>query len=325
MKGIHPILDGVKIIDFNAIKDLNLSYEEMYQWTEEVWQQQDNFTLVPKVSMWQGDSGRYMTMPCLLPSYDIAGVKFICRNVDDVNGLPARNSNILLQRCSQHGLFAVMDGTYITTMRTGACAAFNAIRFAKTSPQTLAVYGLGVAARAFMLFYTAIYRKPLTVKVIKYKNQAEDFVEKFGDNPLLKFEICTTLEELFNSDVIVSCVSFAHKELCDENVYPQGCTIVPVHTAGFQNCDLVFDKVIVDDVNHVMKYRYYEQFKKRMVRITDVVNGRAEGRINDQQRILVYNGGIALHDMYWAMKIADKIGDNCPKIPMFYPTERFWL
>lgn len=325
MKDLHPILDGVKIIDFNAIKNLALSYEEMYRWTEDVWQQQDDFTLVPKVSMWQGESGRFMTMPCILPAYDIAGVKFICRNVDDVNGLPARNSNILLQRCSNHGLLAVMDGTYITTMRTGACAAFNAIRFAKTAPQTLAVYGLGVAARAFMLFFTAIYQKPITVKVIKYKNQAEEFIEKFGENPMLKFEICTTLEELFDSDIIVSCVSFAHKELCDESVYPEGCTIVPVHTAGFQNCDLVFDKVIVDDVNHVMKYRYYEQFKERMVRITDVVNGRAEGRINDRQRILVYNGGIALHDMYWAMKIAEKIGDNCPKVPMSYPTERFWL
>ena len=325
MQDIHPLLDGVKIIDFNTIKNLNLSYEEMYRWTEEVWQQQDSFTLVPKTSMWQGESGRYMTMPCLLPPYDIAGVKFICRNVDDVNGLPARNSNILLHHCSQHGLLAVMDGTYITTMRTGACAAFNAIRFAKTNPQSIAVYGLGVAARAFMLFYTTIYRKRITVKVIKYKNQAEEFIEKFGNNSLLTFEICTTLEELFDADIIVSCVSFAHKELCHESVYPAGSTIIPVHTAGFQNCDLVFDKIIVDDVNHVMKYRYYEQFRERMVRITDVVNGHAEGRINDQQRILVYNGGIALHDMYWAMKIAEKVGDACPKIPMFYPTERFWL
>ena len=77
MKDTHPILDSVKIIDFNAVKNLNLSYEEMYRWTEEVWQQQNDFTLVPKISMWQGESGRFMTMPCLLPAYDIAGVKFI--------------------------------------------------------------------------------------------------------------------------------------------------------------------------------------------------------------------------------------------------------
>lgn len=325
MQDNHSCLGGVKIIDFKSIQSLNLSYEEMYGWTDYVWHQQDNFTLVPKVSMWQGESGRYMTMPCILPSEDIAGVKFICRNVDDVNGLPARNSNILLQHCSKHGLLALMDGTYITTMRTGACAAFNAIKFSKSDPKSIAVYGLGVAARSFMLFYTSLYKKPITVKVIKYKNQAEEFIKKFGDNPLLNFEICSSLEELFESDIIVSCVSYAHSELCHESAYPSGCTIIPVHTSGFQNCDLVFDKIIVDDVNHVMKYRYYDQFKERMVRITDVVNGRAEGRINDEQRILVYNGGIALHDIYWAMKIQEKIGDNCPKVDMFYPIERFWL
>lgn len=316
---------GVKIIDFNAIRNLNLRCEEMYRWTEEVWQQQDDFTLVPKVCMWQGESGRYMTMPCLLPAYDIAGVKFICRNVDDVNGLPARNSNILLQRCSQHGLLAVMDGTYITTMRTGACAAFNAIRFAKSAPKSLAVYGLGIAARAFMLFYTAIRQDPITVKVMKYKDQAEKFIAQFASNKQLKFEICTSIEELFDSDIIVSCVSYARQELCPAEVYPEGCTIIPVHTSGFQNCDLVFDKVVVDDIDHVKKYRYYESFKSRMVRITDVVNGRVNGRTNDRERIVVYNGGIALHDMYWAMRIEERIGDSCPKIAMSYPDDRFWI
>ena len=62
-----------------------------------------------------------------------------------------------------------------------------------------------------------------------------------------------------------------------------------------------------------------------MVRITDVATGKNKGRENDSERILVYNGGIALTDMYWAMKIVEKIGDNCPQIPMSYPKERFWV
>jgi ornithine cyclodeaminase/alanine dehydrogenase-like protein (mu-crystallin family) len=103
----------MKILDFDKIKSLNLSAEEMYSWTENVWKQQDSFILPPKSKMLQGENGRYFTMPCVLPQYDISGVKFICRNVDDVDGVPARNSNIMLQNCSKHGLLAVMDGTYI--------------------------------------------------------------------------------------------------------------------------------------------------------------------------------------------------------------------
>lgn len=314
----------MKIIDFDSIRQLNLSPEEMYNWTSTVWKEQDEHILVAKTSMWQGESGRYMTMPCVLPKYDIAGVKFICRNVDDAEGLPVRNSNIMLQNISKHGLLCVMDGTYITTMRTGACAAYNALNFAKTNPHSIAIYGLGLTARSFMLFYAAKLSQPITVKLLRYKNQAELFIDRFKGYGNLKFEIVENLAELFNSDIIVSCVSFAHQILAPENTYPKGVTIIPVHTAGFQNCDLAFDRVIVDDVNHVMKYRYFNEFKNKMVRITDVANGRAAGRLNDEERIVVYNGGIALTDMYWAMKIAEKFPDT-ENISMSYPEERFWI
>lgn len=315
----------MKIIDFNAIKNLNIPLSEMYEWTAKVWEEQDEFLLAPKVSIWQGASGRFMTMPCVLPKYGIARVKFISRNIDDANGLPARNSNIMLQSLSDHGLLAVMDGTYITSMRTGACAAYNAINFSKDGAKTLALFGLGLTARTFMLFYSDKLHHPIKVKVLRYKNQAELFISRFKDNKNLKFEICESIEDLFDSDIIVSCVSFAHKELAPVEIYPKGCTIIPVHTSGFQNCDLVFDKVFVDDIDHVKKYRYFEQFKDRMARITDVANNRVKGRENTEERIIVYNGGIALTDMYWAMKILEKIGDNCPQIPMSYPHERFWV
>ena len=315
----------MKVVDFDKIRSLNLTAEEMYQWTADVWKLQDTFILPAKTKMWQGESGRYITMPCVLPQYDIAGVKFICRNVDDINGIPARNSNIMLQNCSKHGLLAVMDGTYITNMRTGANAAYNAITFSKKNPKTLAVYGLGLTARAFMFFYTAEFTQPITIKVLRYKNQVELFIEEFKNNGLLTFQICDSLEELFDSDIIVSCVNFARKELCDLSVYPNGCTVVPVHTSGFQNCDLAFDKVIVDDIEHVKGYRYFNEFQGKMIRITDVANGKVIGRDNDEQRIVVYDGGIAVHDLYFAMKILEKIGNDCVQIPMSYPQERFWI
>lgn len=297
----------------------------MYAWTAKVWEEQDEYLLAAKISIWQGDSGRYMTMPCVLPKYNIAGVKFISRNIDDVNGIPTRNSNIMLQSLSEHGLLAILDGTYITTMRTGACAAYNAINFARKDARTLALYGLGLTARTFMKFYADKLDHPMIIKVMRYKEQAELFIEEFKNYKLLAFEVCDNLEDMFKSDIIVSCVSFAHKELAPVDTYPKGCTIIPVHTAGFQNCDLAFEKIFVDDIDHVKKYRYFEQFKPRMQRITDVANKQVAGRENDEERILVYNGGIALTDMYWAMKIVEKIGENCPQIPMSYPQERFWI
>lgn len=313
------------VIDFDQIKNLGLTAKEMYDWTCEVWKLQDSFILPAKTKMWQGESGRYITMPCCMPDQDIAGVKFISRNVDDVNGIPARNSNIMLQRISKHGLYAVLDGTYITTMRTGACAYYNAVNFSKTNPKSIAIYGLGLAARAFMFFWNSLYKKPITVKLMRYKNQAEDFISKYKDNHLLTFEINDNLEECFNADIIVSCVSFARSEFCATEVYQPGVTIIPVQTRGFQNCDLAFKKVIVDDIEHVKSYKYYDQFKDKIIRITDYENGIAKGRETDEERLIVYSGGLAIFDMYWAMKVLNKIGNNCQNLPMAYPEERFWI
>ena len=147
----------MKVIDFDRIQSLGISAEEMFSWTEEVWKKQDEFILPTKTHTWQGDSGRYITMPCVMPNEDVAGVKFISRNVDDVNGIPKRNSNIMMQKISEEGLYAVVDGLWITSMRTGACAYYNATTFAKKEPETLAIYGLGTAARAFMFFWYNLY------------------------------------------------------------------------------------------------------------------------------------------------------------------------
>lgn len=315
----------MKFLDFEKIKSLGISAQEMYSWTEEVWKKQDKFLYTTKQHIWDGDSSRYIAMPAVYPEGNVAGVKFICRNVDDIEGLPKRNSNIMVQRLSEHGLLGVLDSTYLTNMRTGACAYYNATKFAKSNPESLSIYGLGLAARAFMFFWTSLYNRPIRVKILRYKNQAEEFIEKYKDNSLLIFEICNTVEDLFDTDIIVSCVSFARKEICADSVYKEGCTVVPVHTSGFQNCDLFFDRVVIDDVGHVEDYRYFEQFKSRMIKISDAANGRTPFREHDNQRIVIYNGGLAIFDLYFAMKALEKAGDNCIDLPMSYPSERFWM
>ena len=54
----------------------------------------------------------------------------------------------------------------------------------------------------------------------------------------------------------------------------------------------------------------FDKFRS-LANVTDVLNGNREGRTNDQERILVYNYGIAIHDLYihdlyFAMKLMDK-------------------
>ena len=56
----------------------------------------------------------------------------------------------------------------------------------------------------------------------------------------------------------------------------------------------------------------------------DVLNNRAIVRKNDSERIMVYNIGIALHDIYFAGKIYNLCHEVSPGISLDPPTEKFW-
>ena len=74
--------------------------------------------------------------------------------------------------------------------------------------------------------------------------------------------------------------------------------MVPIHTRGFQNCDLFFDKVFADDYGHVKHFQYFDRFRS-FGEVSGVVTNKITGRDNNTQRILVYNIGIAIHDIYF--------------------------
>lgn len=318
----------MKIIDFEYIRNLHTPPQTVYDWCNDVWRMKNDCILPPKVKMWQGKSGRYITMPCVIPELDIAGVKFISRNVDDHEGIPAKSSNIMLQKCSHSGLLAVVDGTWITNMRTGAIAAHSVIEYSKTGFKSLGLMGLGMAARSFVYMLGNVFRQELTVKLLRYKDQAEQFAERYRKTfPQLHFEIVEQYEDICICDAVVSAVSFARSNFVDDSVFQPGCIVVPIHTAGFQNCDLTFDKVIIDDEGHVSGYRYYQEFKDRAIEIEAIENGRCAGRESDTERIIAYSGGIALHDIYIATKILEiaERRNDVPNIAMQQPQERFWL
>lgn len=106
---------------------------------------------------------------------------------------------------------------------------------------------------------------------------------------------------------MVSCITDADGLLVEDvNLFKSGVLVVPVHTRGFQNCDLVFDKVFADDEGHVKGFKYFDRFRK-FGELSDVLSGKIEGRSSNEERILSYNIGLGLHDVYFAYKIIENI------------------
>ena len=62
---------------------------------------------------------------------------------------------------------------------------------------------------------------------------------------------------------------------------------------------------------------------ERKSSLTDVLNGAAPGRTDNVQRILVYNYGIAIHDLVFAADIYDRA--TVPDTPYRYSREKYFI
>ncbi len=239
---------------------------------------------------------------------------------------PSLDSEILLYDLNTGENIALLDGNWITAMRTGAVAAHSVKLLAIESFKEIGIVGLGNMARAALKVLLAIYpERKFTIKLKMYKEQHELFAEEFASFSNVNFLFCKTFEEvIYNSDVILSAATILEEDVCSDDYFKEGVLVVPVHTRGFTNCDLFFDKLFADDTNHVKGFKYFNQYKY-FAEISDVVSGMKPGRENNKERILAYNIGIALHDIYFAGKIYEMLKDVCEDISLNAPIDKFWV
>lgn len=294
------------IISNQQIIDLAITPRECVEWIRESFCMKYEAQLPTKISLHPQGSDFFNTMPCLLPErFGRFGVKVVSRIAGQK---PSLRSDLLLYDSQTGELIALMAADWITQMRTGAVAALTIETLQKKGSCTYSFVGLGSTADATMACLQAILPQDrhYNIRLRRYKDQAERFAKKWQKSNY-SFEICDSNEQLLDGcDVLVSAVTEMPELFCPDNTkYPAGILVVPIHTRGFQNCDLFFDHVYADDKGHVENFKYFQQFKA-FNELSEVLLGHTQGRINETQRILAYNIGLGLHDVLYATKIYER-------------------
>lgn len=300
----------MKYISDSEIRALGISPKECVEWVRLSFRMKYEAQLPPKKSVHPQGIDFFTSMPCLLPAqYNRYGVKIVSRIC---GRKPSIKSDLLLYKASTGELLSLMDANWITQMRTGAVAALTIETLQKTNASVYSFIGLGSTADATMACLQAILPKEgqYTIKLKRYKDQAELFAVKWAKTNY-NFVIVDANDQLLeNCDVLISAVTEMPELFCaDDNKYPEGILLVPIHTRGFQNCDLFFDNVFADDKGHVEGFKYFSQFKA-FNELSEVLLGKVQGRVNNKQRILAYNIGIGLHDVLFANKIYSKLTND---------------
>ncbi|MDE6217878.1 MAG: hypothetical protein K2F64_02630 [Muribaculaceae bacterium] len=297
---------GIITIEQAEIERLDISAQDKYDWVDAVLRNKADYVLPTKTRMPLRENDYFNVMPCVLPSENVLGLKVVTRNENRrKEGLSNIDGDILLYSYHDFLPKALIDGAYITTVRTAAVAVHSMLNLAPAS-DTVAMIGLGnIGTEIGNILFGLLPDKPMHVKLFRYKDHAEKFVDKFSHYSNLHFTICDSYEDLMqDSDVVFSSVTYVEDDFCDPSVYKPGCTVIPVHLRGFRECDRVFDHVITSDLISIRKFANYAEMKK--ISYWDDLFADIENYKPDS-RTLVYNLGLAVYDLYFAAKIYEKI------------------
>ena len=293
----------MKIITEKQISELCISTEKCLTWVEEALKIKEQAILPAKISMKPKDDVFCNVMPSIVGKS--GGVKIVSRYPGRE---PTLESKLILFDSESGDFKALMDANVITTMRTAAVAVHSVKLLAKKSFNTVGLIGLGEIGKATYKMLLDTYRNvALTVKIYDYKNRAAEFANSFSDYDNVTYIFCKTVDEVVkDSDVILSAPTYVNDDFCEDAQFKKGVLVVPIHTRGFTNCDLFFDKVFGDDYGHICHFKYFDKFKT-FNETAEIIAGKCLGRESDTQRILAYNIGISLHDIYFANKILEML------------------
>jgi alanine dehydrogenase len=243
---------------------------------------------------------------------DVAGVKVIgdfARNYQV--GLPSELALITLYRPDTGAPFAILDGTLITWMRTGAVTAVGAKYLAGDRPRVLGHVG----ARGTAWYNVPMLERLFGFEEIRVTSKRPESRERFAGSLSAQLGkpvvVKATVEETVrDADVIIDASRLVTPEVLVKDAWVKpGALIEPygVEQSVESTLPLTVDKMVVDDWNQCQKSEY-GQFAG-MIRagalrtahiygeIGEIVAGLKPGRESPTERILFWHKGFAISDI----------------------------
>jgi ornithine cyclodeaminase len=243
---------------------------------------------------------------------NVAGVKVIGDFEKNYEyGLPSELALITLYRPETGAPFAIVDGTLITWMRTGAVTAIGAKYLAAPKSRVLGHIG----ARGTAWYNVTLLDRIFNFEEIRVTSKRPESRERFADEmstrlgkPVIVKE--TTEAAVRDADIIIDASRLLQPEVLvkDEWVKPgahlqaYGAVLSVAPTLPF-----TVDKMVVDDWNQCQKSQYgqfaglIQEGKLRTEHIYgeigEIVAGLKPGRQSPTERNLFWHKGFAVSDI----------------------------
>lgn len=287
-----------------------------------------NVEMPSKASLAWKDGGRLNGNSAFLGSVNALGIKWNAEVPANVGkGLPNLTAVVVMNDPETGFPSAILDGTWITAMRTGAASAITAEHLAPRRVEKLCLIGCGVQMRTQLLGLLEVIEPGEIAIYDIVPGAAERYAAQMGARTGRAITIAASAEAAVReADVVVSATKFAlipDPSLSGEWVKP-GALLMPIDvgTVWEPGAYLKADKFVTDRWSILKSVAEAGHFPAGMpplyAELHEIVTGKKPGR-EGEEFIVSMNEGMPIEDMAMGHLVMEKakaagIGTRLPFI-----------
>ncbi len=269
------------------------------------------WAMPPKVYVAAYPNGDFRAMPAIGAGHAV--LKWVTSfPVNLEKGLPTVKAIVLVSDAETGMPVAVLEGSALTALRTGAAAVLAAETLGRADADSVAVIGAGVNGKATARTFLARGRKPLLWDVDPERAKAA--ADELGA------EVAASSEEALAAD-IVATVTPGRQILFPENSLRPGQHVSLMGADGPGKCEidpreLARTHVFCDDwtqashageLQHPVREQLLEQ--AQVTQLGDVLAGLAPGRAGAEEITTFDSTGLAIQDLALALAVLERLGE----------------
>lgn len=280
----------------------------------------ENIEMPPRVYL-RFEKGVLIAMPAYMPGLNAAGTKLVTvhpGNKKEYN-LPAVIARIVLNSPENGVPLAIMDGTYITALRTGAAGATGIKYLSREDSELVGLCGAGVQGRSQIMGLVEVRPNIKKVKVydiipevkeafVKEMNETYQGIEFIGVN--------SSQEASKNSDIIITCTP-SPEAFIDGEWLKKGCHVSAIGADTGAKRELMtnvitkMDKLVVDFIPQAFVVGDFKVPKEEgkiteadiYAEMGEIVAGKKKGRESPLEITMFKATGLAIQDVGTAHKV----------------------
>ena len=278
-----------------------------------------NLPLRPTIQL-KKHNGLITFMPAYLGGMDSLGVKVVSVFPDNPTKYNCSTilGTVLLNNPKTGGLQAIMDGAWITAMRTGAVSGVAAKYLAREDAATVGIFGAGVQAKTQLLAVNEVRK----LKEIKVYDVILENLRKFTEEmtELLGVKVVpqkNSADAVKGSDIVITATT-SKAPVFDGQLLKEGTHVSGIgshHGPGIKELDEVTikrAKLVVDQREAALKEAgdIIDPIAKGVItpdhiyaELGELVIGKKKGRTSNNEITVFKSVGLAVQDMSTAVKV----------------------